>query len=190
MGRRIESRCALRSCQEGLFPNTMAGMTTVRLLLCLSVLTLFVHAAVAQAIPATPKKFTKRGLSSTTANGGSVGISTVTPPAPAKVRYVMHTTLCEPRQWQSNDGKSLLGQLIAFEDQFTEIEQGAPAPSFTPPANPTVVKDGKARLLVNQKPFELPLDRLSQKDRDFVEQIRVSAMGKTAQPGTPPTAPK
>jgi hypothetical protein len=146
--------------------------------LCVSVLAM--SAASAQvAIPATPKKFGKRSVSgnsgasgaSITTNGGSINLGP-TVPASTKVRYTTHVTLSDSRQWKSTDGKSLLGRLIAFEDLTADIEKGAPPPPFTPPANPTVVKDGKARLLVDMKTYELPLDRLSEADRDFVEKIR------------------
>jgi hypothetical protein len=132
----------------------------------------------AQVIPATPKKFGKRSISnngpsgaSITTNGGSISLG---PSVPASTRmlYTTHVTLSESRQWKSTDGKSLLGRLIAFEDITTEIERGAAPPPFSPPANPTVVKEGKARLLINMKPYELPLDRLSEADREFVEKIR------------------
>lgn len=159
----------------------MDRMKTPLPLVCLGTLVLGVSVVGAQVVvPATPKKFTKRSLSETTSNGGSVGIGVVNPPATAKVRYITHVTLSEPRQWQSSDGKSLLGRLIAFEDITVETEKGAPPPPFTPPANPTVVKGGKARLLVDTKPFELPLERLSQGDQDFVEQIRAAVAAKAA----------
>jgi hypothetical protein len=129
-------------------------------------------------IPATPKKFGTRSLNNNGANGASIstngGSINLGPTAAAstKVRYTTHVTLSDSRQWRSTDGKSLLGRLIAFEDLTAEIEKGAPPPPFTPPANPTVVKDGKARLLVDTKTYELPLDRLSEPDRDFIEKVR------------------
>jgi hypothetical protein len=146
--------------------------------LCLCAWVLGVGAASAQVIPATPKKFSKRSMgnsgpsgASITTEGGSINLGP-TVPASTKVRYTTHVALSESRQWKSTDGKSLLGKLIAFEDMTTEIAKGAAPPPFTPPANPTVVKDGRARLLIDTKPYELPLERLSQTDRDFIETIR------------------
>lgn len=143
------------------------------------------HAQV--AIPATPKKFTTRGAGSqaggTTAvssDGRSITLGPSTPAPSTKVRYLMHVTLCEPRQWKSSDGKSLLGKLIAFEDLTVETEKGAAPPPMTPPANPTVIKDGKARLLVDTKTYELPLERLSPADRAFVESIRDAVARQSA----------
>ena len=150
--------------------------SAARVCLCVSILG--VAAASAQVIPATPKKFGKRSMSnsgpsgaSITTNGGSISLGPSTP-ASTKVLYTTHVTLSESRQWKSTDGKSLLGRLIAFEDITTQIERGAAPPPFSPPANPTVVKEGKARLLINMKPYELSLDRLSETDREFVEKIR------------------
>jgi hypothetical protein len=157
--------------------------------ICAGCLMLSALTAGAQVIPATPKKFTKRGAGGSTGStggivtpGGGINIGPSNPTPSTKVRYTTHIALSEPRQWKSSDGKSLLGKLIAFEDLTMETEKGAPPPTFTPPTNPTVVKDGKARLLVDTKPFELPLDRLSQADREFVEKIRDAA----ARNGAPP----
>jgi hypothetical protein len=153
---------------------------------CVCVFMLGVAVASAQVIPATPKKFGKRSVSnsgpsgaSITTDGGSINLGPTTP-ASTKVLYTTHVTLSEPRQWKSTDGKSLLGRLIAFEDITTQIERGAPAPPFSPPANPTVVKEGKARLLIDMKPYEMPLDRLSQTDREFVEKIRATVALQSA----------
>jgi hypothetical protein len=131
------------------------------------------------AIPATPKEFTKRGSGNqgggsavVSSDGRSVTLGPTTPAPSAKARYVMHVTLCDPRQWTSTDGKALVGKLIAFEDMTVETEKGVAPPPMTPPPNPTVIKDGKARLLVDTKTYELPLDRPSPDDRAFVETVR------------------
>lgn len=150
--------------------------------MCLAAVLLGVATTSAQVvIPATPKKFTKRTLSETGSNGGGISFGPTNPPAEAKVRYITHVALSDSRQWQSSDGKSILGKLIAFEDITVETAKGAPAPSSpTMPPSPTVVKDGKARLLVNNKPAEVPLERLSQPDRDFIENIRTAVAKKAA----------
>lgn len=161
----------------------MSRMNTAPPCVCLAALLLGTAALHAQvAIPATPKNFTKRSLSNTSSNGGSISFGPTSPQAASKVRYTTHVALSDARQWQSSDGKSLLGKLIAFEDITAETAKGAPPPTFTPPTNPTVVKDGKARLLVSEKPYELPLDRLSQADRDFIENIRTAVAKKAVAP--------
>jgi hypothetical protein len=66
--------------------------------------------------------------------------------------------LSEVRTWQdAQSGSKVTGKWIAFED--------AAGPS-------AMVRDGKIRLLVGQKTFELPLSRLAQSDQDFVEKVR------------------
>ena len=40
------------------------------------------------------------------------------------------------------------------------------------PKNATVVRDGKARLLVNSKSFEIALERLGQDEQKFIEETR------------------
>ena len=79
----------------------------------------------------------------------------------------------------STEGKALTAKLIAFEDLVVEAPKGAPQPATPPPpAIPTVIHGGKIRLVGTQKPFELALDRLSQPDRDFVEQVRAARTKK------------
>lgn len=146
-------------------------------------LALAAAAARAQVVPATPGKFTTRTIS----GGGSTATASVGFVAPARppttVRTTTYIALGESRQWKSTDGKSLLGKLIAFEDLVveTKIESGAkPAPAPPPalPDHPTVVRDGKARLLIDTKPFEVPLERLSDEDRKLVEGIRDAVASK------------
>ena len=136
-----------------------------------------------QVVPATPNKFATRTIS----GGGTTGSASVGFAAPAKpqstVRTTTHIALGDTRQWKSTDGKTLLGKLIAFEDFVveTKIENSAkPAPAAPPamPEKPTVVRDGKARLLIDNKPVEVPLDRLSDDDRKLVESIQNAVNAK------------
>jgi hypothetical protein len=135
-----------------------------------------------QVVPTTPTKFGTRTIS----GGGSTGSASVGL-APTKPQTTVRTTtyiaLGEARQWKSTDGKSLLGKLIAFEDMVveTKVENGAkpaPAPAPAMPDKPTVVRKGKARLLVDNKPFEVPLERLSEDDRKLVEGIQEAVAAK------------
>jgi hypothetical protein len=132
--------------------------------------------------PATPKSFDKRSLSSASTSDSVINRGSTDPDAKPKIRYTVHISVSNSRQWKNTDGKSLVGKLIAFEDLTIETEKGAPPPTFQPPANPTIVKDGKARLLVDEKPCEIALDRLSQIDRDFVEGIRAAATKRSRLP--------
>lgn len=146
----------------------------------LGLLVLAAVPAMAQiATPTTPTKFGTRSISGGT-NSGSATINTTTPPAETTVRLVSHFTVDGPRQWKSTDGRSLLGSLIAYEDSVTEMKvanraaataaaQNAPAPKA--PDKFTIVRDGKIRLLVNQKPVEVPLDRLAEDDRAHATKV-------------------
>ncbi len=146
-------------------------------------------AASAQTVPATPKKWSTHIEGA--GNSASVGIEEAAK-KPPKVLEVTYVVLSPQRQFRSTDGKSLSGKLIAFEQTVTERAGNTPAsddpakptPPPAPPSvgKPTVIKDGKVRLLVNSKPFELPLARLSEDDRKFVEGIRAKI------DGTPPAA--
>jgi hypothetical protein len=129
-----------------------------------------------QVVPTTPTKFTTRGVGDS-ATSGSVGIATVKPQV--STRQITHIVLGEPRQWKLVDGKSFIGKLIAFEDIVVEPQKNsasAAAPAI--PTNPTVVRNGNARFLVNSKPYELPLTRLGPEERKFVEETRVALAAK------------
>ena len=102
-------------------------------------------------------------------------------PAPQKVRHTTHLVVSPLRQWTSTDGRTLDAKLIAFEDLVAEVPKGAAEPVLpAPPPHPTVVQDGKIRLVGGKKPYTLPLDRLSEPDREFVEKIRAAHAGPAA----------
>lgn len=134
-------------------------------------------AAFAQVVPTTPGRFKMKPFGET---GDSAGIASTPKPAETTYRQVTYIALSQPRQWKSADGKSLLGKLIAFEDIVVVSKAAAPDPALAPtmPAKLTVVRDGKARLLVNSKAFEVPLDRLGEDERKFVAQIQTAVAAK------------
>ncbi len=127
----------------------------------------------------TPKKFTTRPI------GGGVNTGAVIDSAKTenpKVRYVTHIVLYENRMWTSTEGKPLEAKLIAFEDLVAEAPKGTAEPVMpAPPANPTVTRGGKVRLLVDKKPVEIALDRLSAQDREFIGQIQAALAKKAAE---------
>jgi hypothetical protein len=138
--------------------------------------------AVAQVTPAHPDSFAKR-----TTGGGTSGGVEVLPRdggVPKTVRYVTHIVLSTHRFWTNPEGKIVEGKLIAFEDLITEAPKGAePPPHPAPPASPTVVRDGKIRLLIQNKPVVTALSRFSAGDLEFVEQVRKAYAKKpSAQP--------
>jgi hypothetical protein len=123
--------------------------------------------------PATPKDFTKRSLG-TNISSDPVVIQREEA-KPGKKRYSTHIALTDTRIWHSRDDKSLQGKLIAFEDLVVETPQDAPEPTMPPPpAKPTVIRDGKARLFINQKCYEIDLTRLIQADQDLIRKIQSS----------------
>lgn len=135
----------------------------------------------AQVVPTTPTKFGTSKLGNSTTSAGTVsnsGTSSATagatPVKPATtVRTVIYIALSAPRQWTSSDGKPLLAKLIAFEDLKTESASQTAAPTMPRlTGKPTVVSNGKVRLLVDQKPYEIALDKLSAADRAFVDQVK------------------
>lgn len=128
----------------------------------------------AQVLPATPKNFATRDISDIAKGGGSVSFTPAKPQT--TVRTITHIVLGNPRQWKLSDGKFYLGKLIAFEDLVTEGNAAAAQPVV--PKNPTVVRDGKARLLVNAKPFEIALDRFGDEERKFIESTRIAIAAK------------
>jgi hypothetical protein len=47
------------------------------------------------------------------------------------------------------------------------------------PKNPTVIRDGKIRVLMNQQPYELELGSLTEQDQQFVRELKVQAPDAT-----------
>lgn len=136
-------------------------------------------AVLAQVVPTTPGKFKMKPFGET---GASAGIASGPKPVETTYRQTTYIALSQPRQWKSADGKSVLGKLIAFEDLVVESKGTAPDQSAAPtmPAKITVVLDGKARLLVNAKPFEVLLERLGEDERNFVKGIEAGVNAKAA----------
>ena len=131
-------------------------------------------------LPTTGKKFDTRTINGSGGNAG-VSINNTSLPAPStKAKLTSHFTVGEPRQWKSTDGKSLLGTIIIFEDAIIEFDAANPAaareavakaPPPKMPEKPTLIREGKIRLLVSQKPVEVPLERLSAEDRKYVDDL-------------------
>lgn len=130
--------------------------------------------ASAQVVPTTPTKFGKRILGG---GSGSAEVNITPPPQKERmVRMISYVTLSETRQWTSSDGRALVGKLIAFEDLVSEVplSQASQATMQKLTGKPTVIQNQSARLLVNQTAYVLPLEKLSQPDRDFIESIRAA----------------
>jgi hypothetical protein len=144
---------------------------------------LIVSSATGQVTPAHPTNFKTRPIGDRAAIGGDL----VPAPGKSTTRHITYFVLSESRQWTSSEGKPITGKLIAFEDQVVESTPEASETAPVPPRHPTVIAAGKVRLLVNNKPFEVALERLSPPDREFIEKTRAThAAGKIPPPGTPP----
>jgi hypothetical protein len=130
--------------------------------------------------PTTGKKFETRTINGSGGNSG-VSINNATKPAaPTKTKLTSYFMLGEPRQWKSTDGRSLLGTIITFEESVIEFDAANPAaareavekaPPAKLPDKPTLIREGKVRLLVNKKPVEVPLESLSADDRKYVDDL-------------------
>ena len=133
----------------------------------------------AQVVPATPTQFGKRAVGG---SAGTAAVNAVPPKQETIVRTTTYLSLSQSRQWTSAEGKPLMAKLIAFEDITIETVKGqTPATTQQLPkltGKPTVVKDGKVRLMANQRPYEVALDKLSQPDREFVEKVKTAVAGK------------
>ncbi len=111
--------------------------------------------------------------------GGSSSVITPTP-GPQTTRATTYITLTPERAWTNTEGKTLQGKLIAFEDMVIEMAVGQTPTPAKPPAHPTVLRDGKVRLLINKKPFVLPLDKLSAPDQEEIQKIESAHAPKAA----------
>jgi hypothetical protein len=127
---------------------------------------------------------TPRGIDSRSGGGrtsGGVGVNPGGGSGQPKARYTTYLVLVDTRQWTSNDGTPLMGKLIAFEDLVVVAPKGdEPPESPEPPKHPTVVRQSKVRLLVDNKPFEVPLERLGERDRELIEKTRLAHAPKPA----------
>ncbi len=141
--------------------------------------TLFLAAivpAIAQVVIPGNLTATPRGFKTRT-TGGGVNPGAMVAPAKSPVsRYITHIVLQDTRMWTSSDGKPLEAKLLAFEDLVADSAEAVPAV----PSRPTVIRDGKVRLLVRKKPVEIALARLSEPDRAQIAAIDTAISKKAA----------
>lgn len=130
---------------------------------------------------------TPRGIDSRSGGGRTSGGVSINPGGKGvnpKARYTTYLVLLDTRQWTSNEGTPLMGKLIAFEDLVVEAPKNdEPPESPTPPKHPTVVRDSKVRLLIDNKPFVVPLERLGERDRETIENLRLAHAPKPTPAG-------
>lgn len=124
----------------------------------------------------TPKKFATRKVSGGVDPGASVDPGKSSAPV---VRNVTHIVLYQERGWTSTEGKTLEAKLIAFEDMVSTSPAAGVAPVMPPPPeHPTVVRDGKVRLLIDRKPVVVALEKLSEADRQLIATLESSLAAK------------
>ena len=149
-------------------------MNTKQWLLCAGLMIQSGSCASAQVVPTTPRKFTTRDI-----GGSSTAGVSVTPPPKQEpmVRTTTYIVLAPLRQWTNSDGKPLMAKLIAFEEitvQTTKAEALGNTKPEPPKLNgkPTVVRDGKVRLMADNKPYEVAVDKLSPADQEFINTMK------------------
>ncbi|MCB1225854.1 MAG: hypothetical protein KDK99_08610 [Verrucomicrobiales bacterium] len=128
----------------------------------------------AQVVPTTPTKFTTRATGNLSEGSGTASLNAATPKSSSITRHVSYLVLSPARAFTSNDGKTLVGKLIAWEQTVVEVETGKPLPEAQAPAlngPPTVLRADQVRLLIGQKAYELPLKRLSPEDQAFIKDL-------------------
>lgn len=67
----------------------------------------------------------------------------------------------EPRAWKDASGRTITGKLIAYDGGDDD--------------SPVLVRDGKIRLEMGGKIYDLPLTRLSPADREYVEKLQTKS---------------
>lgn len=139
----------------------------------------FPGAALAQVVPTTPTKFSIKPVGNPTASTGAT-INRTPATTSSSIRQITYLTLSPLRQWNSTDGKSLMGKLIAWEETVTTTKGStAPTLSSAPIATkPTILKDNKVRFLVDQKSYEVPLDRLAAEEQKFIKDLQTAIAAK------------
>ena len=133
----------------------------------------------AQVVPTTPTRFTTKPVGESTASTGATIQGTSAPSAAPTFRQVTYLTLSPLRQWNSTDGKSRMGKLIAWEETVTTTKGAAPSPQSAPiTTKPTVLKENKVRLLIDNKAYEVPLDRLAAEEQKFIKDLQAAITAK------------
>lgn len=130
-------------------------------------------------VPTTPTKFSIKPVGNPTASTGAT-INRTPATTSSSIRQVIYLTLSPLRQWNSADGKSLMGKLIAWEETVTTTTgTTAPTPPSAPIATkPTILKDNKVRFLIDQKSYEVPLDRLAAEEQKFIKDLQKAIAAK------------
>ena len=123
----------------------------------------------AQTTTSTPKGFEIRKNGSGTGNGSSVGL--IPSGKKQKPQVITYTALSKVREWKNSDGKTIKARLLAFPSLIEDQKTKGETPHFT------VIRDQKVRFLIspNNKATLYPLEKLSDLDQEFIEEIARAA---------------
>lgn len=89
-----------------------------------------------------------------------VGMPAPSGAATSAAQSAAYVELSEAKPWRDVSGRTVQGKLIAFNPAA-----GASTPSST------LIRDGKVRLLVGQKTYELSIERLVEEDQAFIAKL-------------------
>jgi len=122
-------------------------------------------------VPASPKKFVTRKNGSGTGTGSSVGL--VSSAKKQKPQIITYTALTKVREWENSDGKTMKARLLAFPSLIENNNENITNKN----THFTVIRDQKIRFLMshNNKAIIYPLEKLSDFDREFIEEIAQAA---------------
>jgi len=128
------------------------------------------------ATPATPKKFKTRDNGSSTGAGSSVGIISSAKKPKTRTITITYTVITKEREWENTDGKKMKARLLVFPS-LDESENAADKNDRY-----TVIRDQKVRFLMshNNRPTIYPLEKLSDFDREYIEEVAQAAAAAKA----------
>ncbi|MEM7013822.1 MAG: hypothetical protein AAF585_20360 [Verrucomicrobiota bacterium] len=122
-----------------------------------------------------PTEAGRRALGNRLNQSGGASIS-APKQQPPQVTTITYTAVSEQRQWTNTDGKQIIAHLLAFS---------APKAGETGPV--VVVHNGNVRFLLeggNKKPVDYPLEKLSDEDREMIQNIAKAAANGPPKPAS------
>ena len=149
-------------------------MTPIRLTLITLLLGAGISISQAQTtVPANPKKFETRKNGSSTGTGSSVGLITSAKKPKKRTITITYTVLSKEREWENSEGEMMKARLLAFPSLIENNKES----TTNGDKHFTVIRDQKVRFLMshNSKPTIYPLDKLSNFDQEYIEEIAQAA---------------
>jgi len=101
----------------------------------------------------------------TISGSGQFGGASITTPksSPLKreVKKITYLAVTDDKAWINNEGKTIKGRLIAFDPGNKE--------KFIPP---TIIKDNNVRMLIGNKAYVFPLEKLKEDNRKEILNLK------------------